>query len=352
MEKVQARFKSFLLPEKWDVKGGKLLIKMKTLSKERLLEIYNNAFLTRTFEEATIDLFSKGEIDGWLHSGVGQELVGSVLCTLLTEKDYIIPYHRSKSYFLARGVDPGKLLAEIMGRKDGLCGGVGGEAHLADFSKGLIGSTGILGAGMPISLGTAFKQYYESSNNITICSFGDGSVPQGAFHESLNFAATWNLPIVFICENNLYAELSPISKGMKQQEIGKKAEAYGIPGYTVDGYDVEAVHSHLELAIGQARKGEGPSLIEFKTYRWRGHYEGDPQVYRTKEEIESWIKRDPLKKIEEEILSAKITTKEDLEKGKNDIKLKINEAIAFAKASPFPVEEFLLRNVYADDSLF
>jgi acetoin:2,6-dichlorophenolindophenol oxidoreductase subunit alpha len=325
---------------------------MKTLTEKRLLQIFTNAYLTRSFEEAAIDLFSKGEIEGWLHSGVGQELVGSVLCTLLEEEDYIIPYHRSKSYFLARGVDPGKLLAEIMGRKDGLCGGVGGEAHLADVSKGLIGSSGILGAGMPISLGTAFKQYYEGSNHITICSFGDGSVPQGAFHESLNFAATWNLPIVFICENNFYAELSPISKGMKQQDIGKRAEGYGIPGYIVDGYDVEEVYSHLQAAIERARSGEGPSLIEFKTYRWRGHYEGDPQVYRTKEEIENWVKRDPLKNIEERLISSKIATVEEVGKIKEETQQQIQMAINFAKASPFPDEEDLLKNVYMDDLLF
>ncbi|WP_042356645.1 thiamine pyrophosphate-dependent dehydrogenase E1 component subunit alpha [Bacillus rubiinfantis] len=323
---------------------------MKTLSEQRLLEVFSNAYLTRKFEEATIDLFSKGQIEGWLHSGIGQELVGSVLCTMLEDGDYIIPYHRSKSYFLARGVNPGKLLAEIMGRKDGLCGGVGGEAHLADLSKGLLGSSGILGAGMPISLGTAFKQFYEGSNNITICSFGDGSVPQGAFHESLNFAATWNLPIVFICENNFYAELSPISKGMKQQDIGKRAAGYGIPGYIVDGYDVEAVHSHIHQAIERARNGEGPSLIECKTYRWRGHYEGDPQLYRTKEEIESWVKRDPLQTIEQCLLAS--VGVEEVEKLKRERDQQIQEAIIFASASPFPNEEDLLMNVYMDNSFF
>jgi TPP-dependent pyruvate/acetoin dehydrogenase alpha subunit len=328
------------------------LLEMKTLSETSLLQIFHNVYLTRTFEEAAIKLFENGEIEGWLHSGVGQELVGSVLCTLLEKGDYIIPYHRSKSYFLARGVDPGKLLAEIMGRKDGLCGGVGGEAHLADVANGLIGSSGIIGAGMPISLGTAFKQYYEKSSNITICSFGDGSVPQGAFHETLNLAATWNLPIVFICENNLYAELSPISKGMKQQNIGKKADAYGIPGFTVDGYDVQAVHCHLEAAIERARNGEGPSLIEFKTYRWRGHYEGDPQVYRSKDEVESWTRRDPLKNIEKALLSSTKMTMGDLEAIKGNINQSIEAAVEFAKASPFPEEDFLLKNVYTDDSLF
>ena len=318
---------------------------MKALSNQKLRQIYENAVLTRTFEESTIDLFENGEIDGWLHSGVGQELVGSVLCTLLTEGDYIIPYHRSKSYFLARGVDPGKLLAEIMGRRDGLCGGVGGEAHIADVSKGLIGSSGILGAGMPISLGTAFKQIYENTTDITICSFGDGSVPQGAFHESLNFAATWNLPIVFICENNFYAELSPIRKGMKQQNIGKKAEAYGMPGYSLDGYDVDEVYHSLKEAIGSARNGQGPSLIEFKTYRWRGHYEGDPQVYREKEEVEEWMARDPLK-----VIAARLDLSENVLKDiKQEAVIKMEQAIEFARASPFPDEEFLLKNVYTDD---
>lgn len=325
------------------------MIKMKTLSKEKLQDIYQNAYLTRKFEEATIELFSKGEIEGWLHSGVGQELVGSVVCTLLQEGDYIIPYHRSKSYFLARGVDPGRLLAEIMGRKDGLCGGVGGEAHIADFSKGLIGSSGIIGAGIPIALGTAFKNDYEDSTNITICSFGDGSVPQGAFHESLNLAATWNLPIVFICENNLYAELSPISKGMKQQDIGKRAEGYGIPGCIVDGYDVEEVHKTLETAVSRARKGEGPTLIECKTYRWRGHYEGDPEVYRTKEEVESWVAKDPLKRMEEGLLS--FTPQEELLQMKTVCEEKIKEAVTFAKSSPYPDEKFLVENVYAEDFL-
>ncbi|MER2170028.1 MAG: thiamine pyrophosphate-dependent dehydrogenase E1 component subunit alpha [Psychrobacillus psychrodurans] len=316
------------------------------------IKIYSNMFLTREFEQTTINLFEKGEIAGWLHSGVGQELVGSVLCPLLDEKDYIIPYHRSKSYFLARGVKPHHVLAEIMGRRDGICGGVGGEAHLADISKGLLGSSGILGAGMPISLGTAFKQVYMGEKAITICSFGDGSVPLGAFHETLNFAATWNLPIVFICENNFYAELSPITVGMKQTNIGKKAEGYGMPGESLDGYDLDVVYSALKTAIERARGGGGPTLLEFKTYRWRGHFEGDPQNYRTKEEISSWKSRDPLDRLRTQLIENQFVTEQELEEIESNIQNEMIDAVDFARNSPYPNKEDILSNVYVNSAGF
>lgn len=322
------------------------------MDKQTKVKIYENMYLTRLFEETTIKLFENGEIAGWLHSGVGQELVGSTLCTLLNENDYIIPYHRSKSYFLARGVKPHGVLAEIMGKKDGICGGVGGEAHLADIQHGLLGSSGILGAGMPISLGTAFKQLYKNENAITICSFGDGSVPQGAFHESLNFAATWNLPIVFICENNFYAELSPITVGMKQTNIGKKAEAYGIPGYSLDGYDLPVVYSALEEAIERARTGGGPTLLEFKTYRWRGHFEGDPQIYRSKDEVEQWKSRDPLAALRNEILQEEAIEENALKQMEQELASVMEDAVTFSRNSPIPDESFILSNVYVNNDGF
>ncbi|MHB1612190.1 MAG: thiamine pyrophosphate-dependent dehydrogenase E1 component subunit alpha [Sulfobacillus sp.] len=314
-----------------------------------LTEIYRNFYLARRFEEILSDMFRRGEIDGWLHSGIGQELVGSILGVALTPQDYIVPYHRSKATFLSRGVPPHALIAEILGRQSGLCGGVGGEAHAADVSRGIFGSTGVIGAGFPLALGAAFKQFYRASEGIAVCGFGDGATTRGSFHECMNLAALWNLPLVFICENNLYSEMTPLRKEMKETRIAKKADAYGMPGVAVDGYDLDTTYRALQEAFVRARSGQGPSLVEVKTYRWHGHYEGDPEEYRDKGEVDSWQKRDPLPVLRQRIQDEGILDAFNLDQTEKDIEELLSQAVASAKASPFPTRENLLINVYAQE---
>ncbi len=321
-----------------------------TIDEQMLVAFYRNLYFARRFEETLADMFRRGEIDGWLHSGIGQELVGVILGVTLQAHDYIVPYHRSKATFLARGVPPRALIAEILGRQSGICGGVGGEAHAADVSHGIFGSTGVIGAALPLALGAAFVQLYRHTDGIAVCGFGDGATTQGSFHESMNLAALWNLPIVFICENNLYSEMTPLSKEMKETRIAKKAEAYGMPGIAVDGYDLDATYTVLQEAIARARENQGPSLIEVKTYRWHGHYEGDPEEYRDKNEVEAWRARDPLPLLRARVHDQGILDSQqllDLEKNFEDL---LSEAVAFAKASPYPTPENLLSNVYATNT--
>ncbi|MDA8195279.1 MAG: thiamine pyrophosphate-dependent dehydrogenase E1 component subunit alpha, partial [Thermaerobacter sp.] len=255
---------------------------------------------------------------------------------------------RSKSTFLARGVPPDMLLAEIMGRQSGLCGGVGGEIHAADISRGIFGSTGIVGGALPIALGAAFKQMYHQTGGIAVCGFGDGATTQGSFHESLNLAALWNLPLVFICENNFFSEMTPLHKEMKEVRIAHKAQAYGMPGRDVDGYDLDAVHGVLTEAADLARNGGGPSLIEVKTYRWHGHYEGDPELYRDPAETLKWRARDPVRTLRDRLKSQAVISAAGLLAIEQDVEERLSQAVHAAQASPFPSSHSLTRQVYAD----
>ncbi len=316
------------------------------IESESLINIYRNLYFARRFEETLSDMFRRGEIDGWLHSGLGQELVGVILGEILDPDDYIVPYHRSKSTFLSRGVPPEALIAEILGRQDGLCGGVGGEAHAADLNHGIFGSTGVIGAGLPIALGAAFKQLYQGTQGIAVCGFGDGATTQGSFHECLNLAALWNLPLVFICENNFFSEMTPLSKEMKETHIAKKADAYGILGVAVDGYDLDALYGTLSEACERARDHKGPALIEVQTYRWHGHYEGDPETYRSKAEVAKWQSRDPVQTVRRRILEQMILPEESLVQLEEGEGRRLGVAVQTANQSPFPSPDNVVRNVY------
>ena len=249
--------------------------------KDTLLNMFYLMVKIRRVEERLLDIFAQGKILGFIHMCIGQEAVPVGLCSCLEPDDYISNTHRGHGQALAKGVDLRRFMAELYGRKDGFCKGKAGSIHIACKELGIIGSNGVVGGGIPISLGTAFASMYKGDNRVTVCFFGDGATSEGNFHESLNLAAIWNLPIVFCCENNGWAEFTPQRVHMKIENISQRAECYGMAGVTVDGDDVLKVWEEAEKAISRARKGKGPTLLECKTHRWFGHFAGDAQKYRS-----------------------------------------------------------------------
>jgi acetoin:2,6-dichlorophenolindophenol oxidoreductase subunit alpha len=290
--------------------------------------------------------FAQGKIPGFIHVGIGQEAIPVGVCSCLRLDDYISNTHRGHGQALAKGVDLKRFMAEIYGRKDGYCKGKAGSMHIACKEVGIIGSNGIVGGGIPISLGTAFASMYKKEDWVTVCFFGDGATNEGTFHESLNIAALWNLPIVFCCENNGWAEFTPQKVHMKIENISKRAESYGMPGATMDGDDVLKVREEAEKAINRARKGKGPTLLECKTHRWFGHFAGDAQKYRSPKEIEEVRMFDPILKFQKVLFDLKYLDSGAVEKVEVRVKSEIDEAVAFAESSPIPGSEILLEDVY------
>ena len=235
----------------------------------------------RIFEEEAVRLFAAHELPGWLHSYIGEEAVASGVCLAMKPSDYISSTHRGHGHCIAKGVSLRKMMAELYGKETGYCLGRGGSMHIADFSKGMLGANGIVGGGIPIATGAALGSQMNKDNKVTVCFFGDGASNQGAFHESLNLASVWKLPIVYVCENNLYAETTPQLDHQAIHNIADRAGAYGMPGDIADGMDVISVYEKAKLAVERARSGGGPTLLECKTYRFRGHWEGVPLPYRT-----------------------------------------------------------------------
>ncbi len=316
------------------------------LSKEELLKLHYLMVKVRRVEECLMDVFSQGKIPGFIHVGIGQEGVAAGVCSILREDDLIFTTHRGHGQALAKGIDLNRFMAEIFGRKDGFCKGKAGSMHIASREVGVAGSNGIVGGGLPIAVGTAFASTYREKDRVTVCFFGDGASNAGTFHESLNLAALWNLPIVFCCENNGWAQFTPQKVYMRLENISKRAESYGMIGVTVDGDDVLKVREEAEKAAVRARKGEGPTLLECKTHRWFGHYVGDPQKYRAPEEVDEAREYDPINKFEKFLLKAKHIDREYLVRLEAKIKSEIEEAIAFAESSPVAGPEELFTDVY------
>lgn len=312
-----------------------------------LLNMYKNLELSRLYEEKLIELFSEGKIPGWIHSGLGQEATGVAIGECLTEKDYLVPYFRSRSSLIAKGMDLKKLTAEIFGRSTGCCQGRSGEPHLADVSRGILGAGGIIGSPIPIAVGLAYAARLEGKGRVVVCGFGDGSTNRGAFHESINMASVMDLPVIFVCENNQYTEFTPTSQEMRIKDIFKRAEGYGIPGEVVDGNDPMAVYEVLSQAVDRARNGDGPTLIEAKTYRIRGHFEGDPCEYRPAQELEMWKRKDPFVHYQNQLKDMKIIDAKIMEETAGRAKQIIDEAVHFAMESPLPTREEIIGQVYA-----
>jgi len=317
------------------------------VNKEKLLEMLYLMVKIRRVEERLLDIFAQGKIPGFIHVSIGQEAVAAGVCSCLQPSDYIFTTHRGHGQAIAKGIDLNRFMAEIYGRIDGYCKGKSGSMHVACKEMGIIGSNGIVGAGIPIALGTAFASAFRGESKVTVCFFGDGAVNEGTFHESLNLASLWNLPVVFCCENNGWAQFTPQKVYMKLENISKRAESYGMGGVTVDGDDVLKVYEEAERAIVRARKGQGPTLLECKTHRWFGHFAGDAQKYRSPKEIQEARGFDPIGKFQKFLIDSKYIKPEYINTVEAKIKSEIEEAIAFAESSPIGEIGGLFEDVYA-----
>ena len=313
-----------------------------------LAGLYASMYKIRRFEQEAVKLFHNKELPGWLHSYIGEEAVAVGVCASLNRDDYITSTHRGHGHCIAKGADLKRMMAELYGKETGYCKAKGGSMHIADFSIGILGANGIVGGGIPIATGTALASQYLEDGRVTVCFFGDGASNQGGFHESLNLASLWKLPVVYVCENNLYAETTPQADHQPIRDIADRAKSYNMPGVIVDGNDVLAVYNKVSKAVERARAGRGPTLVECKTYRYRGHWEGDPEVYRTKEEVKEWKKRDPLKKFKKYLLENDITQSKEISFVEKKIEDEIKDAIKYAQASPPPKPESALEDLYVE----
>ncbi|MCR4441508.1 MAG: thiamine pyrophosphate-dependent dehydrogenase E1 component subunit alpha [Peptococcaceae bacterium] len=317
------------------------------ITKEKLLGFYKTMVTIRKFEEKACELFAAGKLPGFVHLYIGEEAVATGVCANLTDKDFITSTHRGHGHLIAKGGKLDLMMAELFGKATGYCKGKGGSMHIADVDLGILGANGIVGAGQPIATGAAFACKYKKSDAVAVCFHGDGASNRGTFHESLNMAAIFKLPVVFVCENNMYGISISQKYHMNVSDISDRAAAYGIPGVTVDGNDVVAVYEAAAEAIQRARKGDGPSLIECKTWRQKGHFEGDPQSYKKPEEQAEWLQKDPIPRLEKKLLELKYATKADLDKIQGETAQKIEAAVKFAQNSPDPSPEDVLTDVLA-----
>ena len=320
---------------------------MDVLDPDLALRILRYVLLARRFEERLIDLFAAGRLKGWVHSGLGQEATGAGAAIALRREDYLVPYHRSRVSLLAKGMSLASMMAEICGKATGCCGGFAGEAHMADPDLRILGAGGIIGSPIPIAIGLAYAARLRGAGEVVLCGFGDGATSRGAFHEAVNMAAVMSLPVVFLCENNQYAEFSPSSVQMRVKTVAERAAAYGIPGTTVDGVDALAVNAVVAPALEHARSGGGPTLIEAMTTRWRGHYEGDPQRYRDPQEVEAALRRDGLAVMTGRLQTAGVLTAAALARFEAEVTAEIDGAVQAAFDAPEPTLEDLKRIVYA-----
>jgi pyruvate dehydrogenase E1 component alpha subunit len=308
--------------------------------------MYEQMKTIRVFEERAGKEFAAGKIPGFVHLYAGEEAVAVGVCSHLTDSDFITSHHRGHGHCIAKGVDIRSMTAELLGREAGACRGKGGSMHIADVHKGMLGANGIVGGGFPLAAGAGLTAKVNGQGQVAVCFFGDGASNQGTFHEGLNLAGIWKLPVIFVAENNGYAESTPVTYHMSCRDIADRAAGYGMPGVTVDGLDVFAVYEAAGEAIARARRGEGPSLIECKTYRYFGHFEGDTITYRTKEEVESYRRRDPILALRRSITERSIVTAEELDAIDKRVEQSINDAWIYAEAAPLPEPEEALTDVY------
>ena len=313
-----------------------------------LLEFYRQMALIREFELRAINERRAGLIPGFIHSCVGQEATAVGACAALGPHDVITSTHRGHGHLIAKGGEPKYMMAELAARTTGYCGGKGGSLHMTDFSLGILGANGIVGGGIPIAVGAALAFQQKKEARVALSFFGDGATNEGAFHEALNLAGLWKLPAVFLCENNLYGEGTPQEKQAPVTDLAIRAGSYAMPGVSVDGNDVLAVYEAAKSAAAHARLGKGPTLIVAKTYRQRGHYEGDPMVYRSRAEMEEWVRRDPVLAFRSWLLSEYGVSEADIISTEKLVQSVLDEAVAFAAASPKPEPETALAGVYAE----
>jgi len=316
------------------------------LGKEDQIGMLRLMYTIRQFEEKARQLFRQGLIYGALHPYVGQEAVAVGACAALENDDFVVSTHRGHGHCIAKGADLKRMMAELLGRETGYSKGRGGSMHMFSVEEGLLGGNGIVGGGLPIALGSAFSAQYRQSGQVTLCFFGEGAASNGTFHESMNLASLWKLPVVYICENNLYAATTPVSDSAPIENIADRASAYGCPGLVVDGNDVVSVYEAVQQAVARARAGEGPTLIECKTFRFYPHCMVIPE-HRRKAEVEEWRRKDPIVRFEKRLLEEHLMTHEEQEKIKREVENAIEEAVNFAKESRYPGVETVADGVWA-----
>jgi 2-oxoisovalerate dehydrogenase E1 component len=318
-------------------------------SKDKLLQMYKDMLRIRRFEETVSDLFSQDKIRGTTHLYIGEEAVAVGACNAIHPDDYITSTHRGHGHCIAKGATLREMMAELFGKITGYCKGKGGSLHIADLNAGNLGANGIVGGGIPIATGSGLTGKYKKTGKVTVCFFGDGASNTGAFHEAVNMAATWKLPVVYVCENNLYAMSTPVLEAFPILDIAERGQAYGMPGIVVDGMDVLAVMEAVEQAAEKARRGEGPTLIECKTYRYLGHSKNDPRAYRTKDEEKQWKERDAIKRFRKWLLENTVATEEEIQTIDEEVENEIAEAVEFAESSPYPPLEEIVKDVYVEE---
>ncbi len=318
-----------------------------SLTNEKMTEMFRTMVKIRQFETKVQEFFAAGKIPGFVHLYIGEEAVATGACATLMPQDYITSTHRGHGHLIAKGGDLKLMMAELFGKKTGYCKGKGGSMHIAAVELGILGANGIVGGGGPIANGAALAAKYQGRDGVSVCFFGDGASNQGTTQEALNLASAWKLPVVFVNENNGYGISCPTCKSMAVTDIADRAAAYDMPGVVVDGNDVLAVYEAVSEAVKRARAGDGPSLIECKTYRWRGHFEGDACVYRDESELLSWMEKDPVKAFQAKLVAEGILSTEQVERIQRDIGNELAEAIAFAEQSPLPEPAEVLEDVYA-----
>lgn len=319
-------------------------------SKKQLLAFYETMYKMRRFEEEVFEFYKKGMMPGLAHLYLGEEAVATGVCSALKEDDYIGSTHRGHGHLVARGADLNKMMAEILGKEGGYSKGKGGSMHIMAMDKGILGANGIVGGEIPIATGAAYSAKYRGTDQIAVSFFGDSACNEGTFHESINMAAAWNLPIIYVIENNLYGISVDIRDVTNTPNLADRAVGYGIPGIVVDGMDVMAVHQVTEEAVKRARSGNGPTLIECKTYRWQGHHVGDPGSYRERKdpnEKASWMERCPVHCFREKILSLKVTEKE-IVKIEEAVEAEVQAAVRFAVDSPYPDPSEAYTDLFSD----
>jgi pyruvate dehydrogenase E1 component alpha subunit len=311
-----------------------------------LLDMYRSMLTIRRFEERCNYLYMQGRIPSTLHLYIGQEAVATGVCAHLRPEDYALSTHRPHGHALAKGVSPKAIMAELFAKSTGCCQAKGGSMHVGDISVGMVPAIAIVGANIPIAAGMALAAKRLGTDRVAVCFFGDGAANEGAFHEGMNMAAIWDLPVVYVCENNLYAASTSVSVAFKIDDIADRAAAYGIPGVIVDGNDVVAVYEVAGEAVARARRGEGPTLIECKTYRLCGHSRSDPRTYRSKEEEAQWEAKDPILVLGERLKALDLATDEMLTAIESEVEALIDEAVAFAEESPSPEPGDALEHVF------
>ena len=317
--------------------------------RDTLLPLYRQMLVARRFEEEVSRTYRAGHIPGFVHLYIGEEAVACGVCAHLEADDYLASTHRGHAHALAKGMPARELMAELWGRRTGCSGGRGGSMHLYGPEYGLLGTNGIVASGILTAAGAAFSAQYRDTRQVAVAFFGDGANNTGSFHEGLNMASLWKLPVVFVCENNLYATQMPFAKATAGQSIAARAASYAMPGVEVDGQDVMAVYNVAGEAVARARAGEGPTLVECRTYRYVGHHEGDPGTgYRARDEIEEWRKRDPIRLFSKTLLENQIVSPDELDVIQSDVEVLVEDAIDFASRSAWPSPEEARIKVFAN----